>query len=340
MENKKKGHLSLEDRQVIASMSERGAKDSEIGRVIGRHRSVIWRERRRNRAPLYLSASLSPLERAKWSNDKAKRRRSDSKRGKRGRLKLAAVRKRIENLLEQGHYSPETIATIISGSDLGVKLSGRTIRRWLQSDARELRKHLPCRGKKYRTRLTRQKKSARTAAAAPEKRSIHERPAIVNCRARAGDLEGDLIVCKKSKVAILSVIDRKTRRRWYRKVKNHTAETVLQALIALLLTIPATERHSITFDRGGEFADWPVLEKLFGILVYFCDPYCAWQKGSVEHANKEFRRFVPKGTDLALVSDQTIAEIEALLNAKPMDCLGQYSAYQAWNIECAGTFLN
>jgi IS30 family transposase len=237
-------------------------------------------------------------------------------------------------LLGEGHYSPESIADELSQGDLGVKLSGRTIRRWLLTDAPGLRQHLPHRGKPRRNHLTPRKRH-RNHNGAPEKRSIHERPDVVERRERAGDLEGDMIVCRKSTSAVLSVIDRKTRRRWYRKVANLKAETVLQSLTRLLLEIPPTQRHTITFDRGGEFAEWKTLEQLFGILVYFCDPYCAWQKGSVERSNKEFRRFVPKGTDLALVSEQNIARIEAVLNAKPMRCLEKFCATQAWRTEQA-----
>ncbi len=336
MKKKTKGHLTLEERQSIYTMRARGKTDSEIGKQLGRHRSVILRERRRNQAPPGLILHLTPLEKAKWAHDKALRRRRDVKKGKRGPLKLVAVRERVEALLKDG-YSPEQIADMLSLSDLGVRVSGKTIRRWINRDVRELRAHLPERGKPRRKHLKRRKKPAQ---AAPQKRSIHERDEIVNRRERVGDLEADTIVCRKSKTAILSVVDRKTRRRWFRKIPNLKAETVCWALILILLDIPAAQRHTITFDRGSEFADWKRLEQLFGILVFFCDPYCAWQKGSVEHTNKEFRRFVPKGTDLALLSDETVARIEHLLNLKPMTCLQRASAIDVWQQLAAAALIH
>jgi len=333
MEEKRyQGHLSLEDRQQIHLMWSRGLGFAAIGRIIGRDRSVVKRELERNQAPKQVWRYLTPLERAREANERAKRRRSDCKKGRRGPLKLAAVRQRIETLLEEAHYSPETIADILSRSDLGVKISGKTIRRWILKEVPGLRKHLPHRGKRRCHHLTPKKKRRRTKTV-PEKRSIRERPAIVERRERAGDYEGDTIVCKKSKTAIVSVIDRKTRRRWYRKVPNLKAETVLAALLGILLEIPPTQRHTITFDKGSEFAEWKKLEQLLGITVYFCDAYCAWQKGGVERSNKEFRRFVPKGTDLALVSETEIARIENVLNMKPMDCLAKASSFQAWRHE-------
>lgn len=338
MENKK-SHLSLEERQIIYTMHGRGVSNHGIAEILGRHRCSIGRELKRNVVPKHLAREMSMLERAKWGHDQALRRRSACKKGRRGPLKLVVVREHIEMLLSTGHYSPEGIADDLRQSDFEVKVCGKTIRRWLVKEAPELRKELPQRGKARRNRLTPRKKR-RQDDAAPEKRSIHERPEIVESRDRIGDLEGDMIVSKKSKTAILSVIDRKTRRRWYQKTVDLKAETVIQALISLLLEIPPTQRHTITFDRGGEFAEWKKLELLFGMTVYFCDPYCAWQKGSVERANKEFRRFVPKGTDLSLVSDQDIARIEQVLNMKPMDCLGKFSAYQSWHREGIALFLH
>lgn len=333
MERINKGHLRLEERQAIHQMRDRGMGFAEIGRVIGRDRSVVKRELERNRCQKHIWRFLTPLERAAEANRRAKRRRSDSKKGRRGPLKLALVREEIKLQL-WNHYSPEKIADNLAQGDLSVKVCGRTIRRWILRDAPELRTELPQYGKPRRNRLTQRKRCVHPEGA-PKKLSIHERPAIVTLRQRAGDLEGDMMVSKKSTWAILSIVDRATRRRWYRKVKNLKAETVLKALIELLREIPPTQRHTITFDNGGEFAGWKALERLFGITVYFCDPYCAWQKGSVENSNKDFRRFVPKGTDIALVSEEQIAQIEQVLNLRPMNCLGKLNPFQSWRLEQA-----
>jgi IS30 family transposase len=286
-----------------------------------------------------MAARMTPWEKAKWAHDKAREARSESRRGKRDSLKLVAVRDRIVILLKEARYSPEDIANVLSKSDLGVKVCGKTIRRWILKRAPELRKHLPQRGKKRRNHLTPGKKRQKPTGA-PEKINISERPGIVLRKDRVGDLEGDMIVCKQSTTAILSILDRKTRRKWYRKVANLKTETVMKALILLLLEIPPTRRHTITFDNGSEFADWKKLERLFGLSVYFCDSYSAWQKGAVENSNMLFRRFVPKGTDLSLLSDEQVARIEQLLNDKPMDCLGHLSANDVWQLEAPTMYLH
>lgn len=327
-----KGHLSLEERQIIYRMLGEGHSYAVIGKVIGRDRSVVYRESKRNSKTIYVWTGMNSYEKANYANQSAKRHRSASKRGKQGPLKLVLIRERVAKLLEDGHYSPETIADIISQSDLGVKLCGRTIRRWLLKEAPELRQHLPERGKRRRHHLTPSRRRKKVEAA-PEKRNIHERPKIIEERDRVGDLEGDTVVCRKSKVSIVSVIDRKTRRRWYRRVENLESSTVLKALIEIFYELPPMLRHTITFDHGSEFAKWKELEHLFGIVVYFCDPYCAHQKGSVEHSNKELRRFIPKGTDLSLVTAEQLQRIEEVLNNKPMLCLAKFSAQQALSRE-------
>ena len=114
---KKKKNLYLLERQTLYSMRESGHLDSQIAKTIGRHRSTVSRERKRNAAPPYISANMSALEKAKWAQDKAKQRRSEPKKGQRGPLKLAAVRTRVEALLND-RTSPEKIATILSSSDL------------------------------------------------------------------------------------------------------------------------------------------------------------------------------------------------------------------------------
>jgi len=325
-----KGHLKLEERQAIYILHSQGVSFGEIGRRIGRNRSTIYRELQRNKAPVFIEPNLSGLEKAKLAQDKAKRRRSDSKKVRRSSLKLALVRNEIINLLKVCRYSPEAISATLAQGDLGVNVSGRTIRRWLQKDAKELRKYLPERGRKRRNKLTPSKRKHKKAAS--KKCSIHTREEAITKRARVGDYEADAIVCSQSTTAIISLRERLTRKGWFIRVPNLKADTVRPALIKLFRDIPMPLLLSCAFDNGGEFSDFLALEKLFGIKTFFCDPYSAWQKGGVENLNKAFRVFVPKGTNLATINDIEIAKIENIINARPMDCLHKLSPDQAWVI--------
>ena len=334
MEKTRKGHLSLEDRQTLYVMSSEHKSDSEIGRQIGRHRSVVLRERRRNAITSYAGSRMTPLEKAKAAHEKA-RARQRTKVTSRGTVlnRRKDVRQTVLALLEQTKYSPEDVAEIISLSDLGAKLSGKTIRRWVKKERPAFQKYFPHRGKRRVSHLTPSRRKAKTQLGAVPKRSIHERPPSINDREHAGNFELDMVVCRQSTTSILSVRDRKTRRSWLELVGDLKAVTVKQAIIRIVRDIPPALRHSCTYDRGTEFADVHQLETPFGLVNYFCDAYCAWQKGSVENQNKEIRYFFPKGTDLSQVTNEQLKRIEALLNAKPRDCLEGFSAADAWIIE-------
>lgn len=329
MEKTKRGHLSLSERQTIYAMRAAGDGFTKIARAVERDRQTIRRELKRNRAPVFVRGKESPQQRAKSAHDKALRRRSDSKRGRRGPLKLAGIRLRIESLLKECKYSPEEIAKLLRQGDDPVKVSGKTLRRWILKEAKELQEHLPFRGRKRRNRLT-ARKHQRPKEAAPPKRSIHQRGAEAAERVEVGHKEFDFLVCVQSVVSILVGVDRKTRRLWLRRVENREAQTARAALIRIEINLCPPLRKTLTFDNDPGFQKVFDLERLLGIENFFCDPYCSWQKGSVENVNRRVRRFFPKGTDLSAISQAELDHVEAIINARPMDCLDDLSPDQCW----------
>ena len=56
--------------------------------------------------------------------------------------------------------------------------------------------------------------------------------------------------------------------------------------------------------------------------VYFAHPYCSHERGSNENLNGLVRRFFPKKTDFAKVSDEEIKRVEYLLNTRPRKRFG------------------
>lgn len=332
MRNEKDSHLTLSERQILYPMLASGEGFSKIAKVLNRDRSTLRREYKRNSVSVYLWSRLTPLEQAKHAHDKALLRRSDSKRGKKGPLKLAAIRLRIESLLEDCKYTPEEIAIILGQGDDPVKVSGKTIRRWILKEAKELQQHLAFRGKKRRNQLS-PRKNQRRKEAAPAKRNIDERPCGANERQEAGHKEYDFITCKQSTVSILVGIDRKVRRCWLRLVNNREAETTRAMLMQIESSLCPPLRKTSTFDNEGGFQKVFQLEQQLGIESFFCDPYCSWQKGAVEHLNRRVRRYFPKGTDLSTIKPERLSNVEAILNARPMECLDKLSPDQCWAIE-------
>lgn len=85
--------------------------------------------------------------------------------------------------------------------------------------------------------------------------------------------------------------------------------------------------RSITYDNGIENSNHQDLH-VHGIKTFFTDPYCSWQKGSVENANKMLRRYFPKGTDFATISQTDVVDALWRINNKPRKILGYKSSLQ------------
>ena len=319
-------NLSLAERQVIYSMLQSGKKDSEIAKALGngRVKSTVWREKRRKKPLPCVWNEMTPLERAAYMQEQVNRNHSEWKRGSRRRLDTVPVQEIIHNCIEKGKRSPEQTAEMIGQrEDVAVKLSGKTVRRYIDKEAPELKKFLPFKGKRRRRRAPDTSNGMKPYA---------ELPFAAATRSRYGDLEIDLIVCSQSSVSILVVRERVTRLVFLRRVENRQADTLRQALFKLLGQIPACLRQSGIFDRDKAFSDLHSLAKYYELELYACDAYCSWQKGAVENANQQVRRFLPKGTDLSAVSQERLNEIAHWINITPMAVLGGLSPIQAWEM--------
>jgi IS30 family transposase len=203
-------------------------------------------------------------------------------------------------------------------------MSGKTIRRYVDKDAQELKKFFPFQGRKRRKREVKTDNGMR---------GYEELPFAAAIKTRMGDLEVDLIVCSQSTESILSVRERLSRRVFLRKVPNRKAKTLRQALFRLFSELPAVFLQTALYDRDKAFSDLEALAKYFNIEHYACDPYCSWQKGAVENGNAQVRRFIPSGTDLSTITPERLLEIERWINITPMPVIGDLSPIQFWEYE-------
>jgi IS30 family transposase len=163
-------------------------------------------------------------------------------------------------------------------------------------------------------------------------RSIEDRPEGVNNRIEYGHWEGDSVKGPLgAKTSLFTLTERKTREQIIIKLVQATQECVKDALDGLEEKYGSEFKlkfKSVTFDNGVEFLNWQALE-ISALTVgkrrttiYFAHSYSSWERGTNENHNRMIRRFIPKGTDIASISNSEIEWIENWMNNYPRKILG------------------
>ena len=187
---------------------------------------------------------------------------------------------------------------------------------------KELRHH----GKKYNKR--RSGKAGRGCI--PGRVDISERPQIVEEKSRVGDWEIDTIIGKKHKSVIVSMVDRHSKLTLLSQASRRTAQEIEEALTNRLGEV-ADDVLTLTADNGKELANHQVIAEKLGATVYFARPYHSWERGLNEHTNGLVRQYLPKNERLDAVTDDTVREIENLLNNRPRKVLQFRTPMEVFN---------
>jgi len=98
--------------------------------------------------------------------------------------------------------------------------------------------------------------------------------------------------------------------------------SVITALIEQARRLPDELRKSLTWDRGKEMAEHRRSTLATDVAVYFCDPQSPWQRGSNENTSGLLSQYFPKGTNLAVHSQERLDEVARQLNGRPRKTLG------------------
>lgn len=305
---KKAKKLNKAERSEIKILRDRGCGMREIARAMGRSPNTVSAELKRNRVcGQYVphKAHHKAVVRAGHRRQRWQKIETDSR-----------IRKYVVEKLEE-HWNPAEIAGCIE-RDVGVAVSKNSIYRWLRSS----------RGQPYCTYLyskrycvkKRIQKTKRVMI--PNRVGIERRPVGAHNRSRYGHYEADTIVSgPRGNGAISVLVERKSRHVDLRKLETLKPDEHVGVLKRMLEN---KNVHSVTFDNGIENK----YHEYLGVPTYFCDPYSSWQKGAVENINKMIRRYIPKGTNLAHISQTYLDEIACIINNKPRAVLGFKSAYE------------
>jgi transposase InsO family protein len=114
-----------------------------------------------------------------------------------------------------------------------------------------------------------------------------------------------------------------------------TAADAVEGFTRQMKRLPAFLRESLTYDRGSEMANFEELSRRLKMDIWFCDPHAPWQRGSNENTNGLLRQFLPKGSDLSIVSQTLLNDIARLLNGRPRETLGWKTPEEALAEEMA-----
>jgi len=308
--------LSLDEREEISRGMAAGVSLRSVARRLGRAPSTISRELRRNGGHRGYRAAAA--DKRAW---KQALRPKLCKLARHEELRQLVAAKLSEN------WSPEQIAGWLKRTypdDEDYRVSHETIYRSLFVQARgvlkkDLQAHLRSGRAIRRSRHATGKGDSRGSLA--DMISIRERPASVEDRAVPGHWEGDLL-CGSSNSYIVTLVERHSRYVLLAKAQNRDSKTVISALIEQAKRLPDELLKSLTWDRGKEMAQHKRFTLATDVAVYFCDPQSPWQRGSNENANGLLRQYFPKGTNLAVHSQERLDEIARQLNQRPRKTLG------------------
>lgn len=288
---------------------------NKIAESLGRSQSSISRELKRNTG------------KKGYRHKQADRMALDRHKNKCKAVKLTKGNKRVIQDHLEDDWSPEQIAGRLKKDNV-VSLHHETIYRYILADKKaggELYKYLRHQNKTYRKRYG----TTSSSSGIPNRVDIDERPEVANNRERIGDWEGDTIIGKNHKGAIVTLDERQTKLRLAAPLPGKKALAVKEAMIALLQPIQQFVK-TITFDNGKEFTQHESIAKELSCDTYFAKPYHSWERGQNENANGLLRQYFPKSMKLIDISVSQVIEAVHKLNSRPRKCLEFKTPYEAF----------
>jgi IS30 family transposase len=302
--------LTENERYQIYTLKKAGHSQKEIADLLDRSPSTISRELNRNSG----LRGYRPQQAERLS---VGRRRGAHK----ARKVTEAVALQIVALLRQ-ELSPQQVVDYLERHK-GLFLHHETIYQLIYADKAQggdLYTHMRIASKPYRKRYGTYDRRGKIK----NRVSIDDRPAVVDRRNRIGDWEGDTIIGKGRKGALLTMVERKTLYTVIVKLTGKRADLLADAAITSMAKIKDKVK-TITLDNGLEFAAHEAITEGLDADIYFAHPYASWERGINENTNGLIRQYFPKGTDFNEVTDEQVQFVMDRLNARPRASRGHRS---------------
>ncbi len=301
-------HLTHAERCQIVAYKESNFSDSYIARKLGKDRSTISRELKRNS-----SAGTYSHEQAELFRQTRRHKASSAP------LKMT---KQVIDIIEEKiliQWSPVQISGWMKDQENITPISYERIYQHIWDNKKQggtLYQNLRHRGKKYNKRSS--DKAGRGCI--PNRVDIDQRPKIVEEKTRVGDWELDTIIGCAQQGAIVSMVDRVSKLTKLEKIPAKLASMVTKVM---LMRLGPIKEHvlTLTADNGKEFAGHEEIAKELEADFYFAKPYHSWERGLNEHTNGLVRQYFPKSTNLLTITHRQLKDVENLLNNRPRKVL-------------------
>lgn len=114
----------------------------------------------------------------------------------------------------------------------------------------------------------------------------------------------------------MSLVERKSGYLQVGKLLRRTKEQASERTIQLIQRYP-TRFRSITADNGTEFHGYADIERVTRVPFYFATPHHAWERGTNENTNGLIRQYLPKGMNMARLTQRQCDRIAKALNTRP-----------------------
>lgn len=321
-------HITERERYQIEILWKEGYKPEEIAQAIGKSRRTIYYELQRGMTE-QLTSEL--IKKTVYLADAAQRVYQEHKQNNGRSLKIGndhAFVKYVEHCIGEERYSPYATLQRIKNDGLKFKteICEKTLYNYIHSG---LFLHITSANLPVRKKEKKQEYKRTVSLNNLKGKSIEERPKEIKNRDTYGHWEMDTVVSGqgKSTACLLVFSERQTREEIIFKIPDKKSASVIKKLNQIEKEMGCKafrERFkTITCDNGVEFLDFIGIMKSYKnkkiprTQVYFCHPYSSWERGTNENTNKLIRRWIPKGSDISLISDEKIKYIERWINEYP-----------------------
>ena len=297
MEKNKWTHLTYEERLIIEYLYRSKKSIRYIANVLHRSANTVSRELRMNKVNDTYTADKAKV--------KSYQRRYNCKRD----CMKVAIDMYILNFVVKHiklGWSPNAISGYLRLQ--GIYVSEKAIYKYVHS--RSLDHYLMHKGKK-------QNKSyyKHVSYLKGERKYIDERVLTHE----VGHIQLDFIVSSHNTSVLLVCVDIYSKYTKILLLPNRKHTTMLCAFYELF---EGKSILSITTDNDIAFTNWKQVEKLFNTSIYFTHPYHSWEKGLVENTNRWIRVYIPKKSDISLVTRDQIDSALYYLNDIPREIIG------------------